>query len=117
MERKVYETPDVELVSMRNEKEVANTCWGGHSNSMTWYYDTQGEGYVSFEIKGGKCELNLDKVTYYTDKNAEGQPLDNNSAQYKELVSVLPNSGGNSGNPFHGEGKFVFPEKPGTNWS
>lgn len=33
-----YEKPKMKFVSLRNKKEVANTCWGGHGNQMTWFY-------------------------------------------------------------------------------
>lgn len=111
-----YEKPSLKFVSVRNEESVADTCWGGHGNRETWYYDTEGAGYVSFQIGGDKCHLSLDQVTYYTDKNDSGTPLTEGSAKYIELQNALVTSGGESGNPFKGQGA-EFPTDPNPSWS
>lgn len=113
---KNYEKPRLTFVSLRDEKSVANTCWGGHGNSMTWYYDTKGKGYVSFQIGGGKCTLNLSNVTYYEEKGGNGASLNKNDTKYQELRAALKSSGGESGNPFKGEG-VDFPNTPDPKWS
>lgn len=113
---RTYEKPNMKFVSTRNEEAVANVCWGGHENRMTWYYDTEGAGYVSFQITGGKCTLNLDQVKYYTDKNDSGTIITKGSEKYTELENALATSGGESGNPFHGEG-VDFPTDPNPSWS
>lgn len=112
--KKTYKKPELKLVSMRNEETVANTCWGGHGNKLTWYYDTSGEGWVSFQISGGSCTLNLDKVTYYKNRDDEGTPVD--ASRLAELDAALRASGGESGNPFKGEGAD-FPTNPNPSWS
>ena len=113
---KNYEKPRLTFVSLRDEKSVANTCWGGHGNRLTWYYDTKGKGYVSFQIGGGKCTLNLSNVIYYEEKGEKGTPLNKNDVKYQELYAALESSGGESGNPFKGEG-VDFPNTPDPKWS
>lgn len=111
-----YEKPKMKFVSLRNKKEVANTCWGGHGNKMTWFYDTQGTGYVSFQIGGGECTLNLSNVKYYENKESQGENIDQSNEKYNELHNALMKSGGESGNPFKNEGVNFFPE-PKPEWS
>lgn len=115
---KNYEKPRLTFVSLRDEKSVANTCWGGNieAQNLTWYYDTKGKGYVSFKIGGGKCKLNLINVTYYEEKGGNGVSLNKNDAKYQELWQALASSGGDQGNPFKGEG-VDFPNTPDPKWS
>lgn len=113
---KNYEKPRLTFVSLRDEKSVANTCWGGHGNRLTWYYDTKGKGYVSFQIGGGECTLNLSNVIYYEEKDGNGVPLNKNDTKYQELWAALKASKGESGNPFKGEG-VDFPNTPDPKWS
>lgn len=112
--KKTYKKPNLKFVSMRNEETVANTCWGGHGNSMTWYYDTKGDGYVSFQIGGGKCTLDLSNITYY---NGKGEVITNDGSRDAELEAALKKSGGESGNPFKGEGVDFLPNNPDPSWS
>ena len=115
--KKKYEKPRIEFHDLQLKEEIANTCWGGHGNpKMTWYYDTKGIGYVSFQIGGGKCTLNLSNVKYYKDKDDPGT-LISSGPQYNELYTALKNSGGESGNPFKGEDTGLFPNKPNEGWS
>ena len=108
-----YEKPAMKFVSLRNESKVANTCWGGHGGSMKWYYDTEGPGYVSFQIGGGSCDLNLINVTYY---DSQGNASDADTSKIEELNAALENAGGNKGSNFKGEDS-IFPTTPGTEWS
>ena len=118
MEKTNYEKPEVKLVSIRNDRAVANTCWGGHGNSTTWYYDISGQGYVSFQIGGGKCTLNLYNVTYYDKQNDESpEMLLESDPKYHELYDALMTSGGDTGNPFKGEGLDFIPDNPDPEWS
>lgn len=113
--KKKYEKPTIEFHGLQLKEDIANTCWGGHGNTMTWYYDTKGEGYVSFQIGGGKCTLNLSNVIYYKDIHDTGT-LISSGPQYDELKAALRASGGESGNPFKGEGS-EFPNTPNPGWS
>ena len=115
VENKTYEKPALKFVSLRNEEAVANTCWGGHGEKTTWYYNTSGTGYVSFQISGGRCTLSLTNVTYY-DGQGNQSYLYSGDTLYTELYNALLKSGGESGNPFKGEGT-TFPNTPDTNWS
>lgn len=108
-----YEKPAMKFVSLRNESKVANTCWGGHGESMSWYYDTKGPGYVSFQIGGSSCNLNLINVTYY---DSQGNKSDADDSKIQELNTALENAGGNKGTSFKGEDS-IFPTKPDTKWS
>lgn len=114
--KKKYEKPRIEFHDLQLKEEIANTCWGGHGNGMTWYYDTKGTGYVSFQIGGGKCTLNLSNVTYYKNSTDNGTLIGKGNPQYNELEAALRDSGGESGNPFKGEG-VDFPNTPNPSWS
>lgn len=111
MER--YEKPAMKFVSLRSEEAVANTCWGYHGTGTLLYCDIPGEGYCSFQIGGGSCTLNLVNVIYY-DSEQKASPA--TSEQLAILDSILRNSGGESGNPYKGEGSTVIPDHPGE-WS
>lgn len=111
MER--YEKPAMRFVSLRSEEAVANTCWGYHGTDTVLYCDVPGEGYFSFQIAGGSCTLNAINIVYY---DGEGNPSSYTQAQYHELMTILNSAGGESGNPYKGEGTTIIPDHPG-NWS
>lgn len=118
-----YEKPKMKFVFLRNEEAVANTCWGHHSSGKTLYCDLPGTGFASFQIANGSCSLNLIHVMYYgQDTDQDGSitsndtPVPANEAQIAQLKSILEQAGGNSGNPFNGEGTIVT-EKPQPSWS
>ncbi len=110
---KEYEKPALKFVSVRNEETVANTCWGYHGSDTKLYCDVSGEGYFSFQIAGGSCTLNAINIVYY---DGEGNVSSYTQAQYDELMKILNSAGGESGNPYKGEGTTIIPEHPGQ-WS
>ncbi len=108
-----YEKPAMKFVKLRNQEEVANTCWGYHGTDTVLYCDVPGEGYFSFQIKGGSCTLDAINIVYY---DGDGKVASYTQAQYNELMSILQNAGGESGNPYKGEGTTIIPDHPGD-WS
>ena len=119
-----YEKPELKFVSLRNEDAVANTCWGYHGTTTKLFCDISDKGFVSFQIAAGSCTLNLINVMYYgTDTNGDGSitkedtPIEATESQIQELDNILRNSGGESGNPFKGEGDIVIPVTPDPSWS
>ena len=108
-----YEKPSLKFVELRNEEAVANTCWGYHGKDTELYCDIPGEGYVSFQIGGDSCTLNLIKVYYY---DGNGNKSNATATQIADLDAILRASGGESGNPYSGEGSTVIPGHPGQ-WS
>ncbi|MCH3987604.1 MAG: hypothetical protein LKG56_07900 [Lachnospiraceae bacterium] len=123
--KKEYVKPAIKVVSLRNEETVANTCWGYHGSNHKLFCDIPGAGYMSFQIGGSKCSLNLTNVMYYSDTNHDGkidgtdapeQITSGSDSRYQELDKILRNSGGESGNPYKGEGTTVIPDQPGK-WS
>ncbi len=113
MKRIRYEKPAMKFVNLRNEKSVANTCWGHHSSQKRLYYDSPGTGWMSFQIQKGSCTLSLINITYHANNSSSSAPT---SDQVNQLDKALRESGGESGNPYKGEGTVVF-EDPGSNWS
>ena len=132
---KTYERPMLKNVSLRNEEAVANTCWGHHcgttaeeqANGQVLYTDLKGDGWASFKIGGGSCTLNLIQVRYHSGKEREcwGNDglhdincpgvADATADQIAELTATLKAAGGESGNPYKGEGSVTIipdPEKP-----
>lgn len=110
-----YEKPSLRFVSLRSREAVANTCWGNAGKGVTYFYNTQGTGYVSFQIGGGSCTLSLINVTYY-DSDNNPSSLAESDPRYQELYKALKSAGGESGNRFQGEGN-IFPNNPNTGWS
>lgn len=106
---KNYEKPDMKKVSFQSDEKIAKTCWGHHRKGTTLYADPSGEGYYSFQIAPGSCSLNLMNVRYIT-KNQES---DATPDQVAVLANYLVRSGGNEGNPFHGEGVSVKTDSNG----
>ena len=45
-----YKKPEMNFVSLRNENKVAGTCWGYHGTPTQLFYDSEGQGFVSFQI-------------------------------------------------------------------
>lgn len=118
MKNQNYEKPQMKFVLLRSEEAVANPCWGNHNkpNQMVWY-DTEGQGYVSFMAGGSSCTLEAINVYYYTEKgDTTGDLLEKTDPLYKKMVDLLKTSGGESGNPFKGEGFSMGPEPP-EEWS
>lgn len=108
-----YEKPAMKFVKLRNQEEVANTCWGYHGTDTLLYCDVSGEGYFSFQIAEGPCTLNVINIVYY---DGEGKESAYTETQKNELMRILYESGGESGNPYKGEGTIVIPDHPGD-WS
>lgn len=108
-----YEKPTMTFVSLRSEDAVANTCWGHHGTETNLFCDIPGEGYLSFKIAGGSCTLNPIDVIYY---DGDGSQRPATSWEISTLISIIEPSGGESGNPYKGEGSIVIPDHPGS-WS
>jgi len=108
-----YEKPAMKFVSLMSEEAVANACWGYHGTDTRLYCDIPGEGYFSFQIKGGSCTLDAINIVYY---DGEGHESSYTQEQYNQLINILENAGGESGNPYKGEGTTIIPDHPG-NWS
>ena len=113
MKTEIYEKPMLKFASLRNEDAVANTCWGYHGTDTLLYCDIPGEGYFSFQIAGGSCTLNAINIIYY---DSEGNRSTYTSEQEAALMNILKEAGGESGNPYKGEGSTIIPDHPG-NWS
>lgn len=109
----VYEKPKMEFVNVQNENKIANTCWGYHGTDTLLYCDIPGKGYLSFQIGNKKCSLDLINVMYYDN---EGNSSLATADQIATLTEILISSGGESGNPYKGEGSTIIPDHPGD-WS
>ena len=116
--KKKYEKPRIEFHDLQLKEEIANTCWGGHikknGKGSTWFYDTKGEGYVSFQINSDSCALSLANVTFYHKNGTVGSITQD---QINELNAALAASGGNEGTNFKGEDTGLFPNNPDSRWS
>lgn len=117
MNVKNYEKPQLKFISLRNEDSVAATCWGYHGTDTKLYYDTDGEGWVSFQIASGSCDLNLTNVTYHKNENDKGTLIFDGDSRYEELERALSDAGGKAGNPYHGMGSTIIPDEPKPSWS
>lgn len=124
MNVETYEKPALKFVSVRNEEKIANTCWGFHGTGTSLYCDITGKGFVSFQIGGSSCELNLINVQYYgEDTNGDGKITQDDTSkqatteQEHELYEILVNAGGNKGTSFREEGTIVIPGNPDGSWS
>ena len=114
MEKMTYEKPKAKFVSLQNQENVAEQCWGTHGKNQ-WYYDTIGEGFVSFYISDGSCttESQLQVVFYENKHDTTGEILGENDPKYQEvLYKILDSCGGSSyGQNFKGDKDF--PNNPG----
>lgn len=116
MKTKIYEKPMLKFASLRNEESVAAVCWGYHGTGEDLFCDIPGEGYCSFQIGAGNCNLNLINVTYYKNENDQGTKIFDGDPRYEELEKILIVSGGSEGNPYKGMGTTVTPD-PKPEWS
>ena len=128
-----YEKPSMKYVSLRNESNVADTCWGHHNKGTTLYCDIDGPGWTSFQIAAGSCSLNLINVYYYTDTNGNGKADKEDEGiliasdekhvsteytnQYTSLFNKLKEASGSDGNSFKGESEIYVPDNPTESWS
>ena len=83
---------------------------------MTRFYDTNGSGYVSFQIGDGKGILSLPNVTYFKVKDDPGT-LITRGPKDNELYNAWKNSGCEYGTTFKGEDTGLFPNNPDGRWS
>ncbi len=122
MENKIYEKPAMKFVELRNEQAVANTCWGGtiEKQNLTWYYDTEGVGFISFQMKGKSCEGAQPINVYYYGEDTDGDGkitkndncINASEAQKGELLEKL----GGKANNWDGESSLT-PTEPHPSWS
>ena len=117
MENQKYEKPKFKFVSLRNKGTVSNTCWGLSGENTVLFCDVQGEGYASFQIASGGCNLNLINVKYHSNAYPDGEEISSTSTLFKELEQKLTDAGGAQGNAFKGEGSTVTIGKPDSSWS
>lgn len=118
-----YEKPRLIFSNVRLNENIADTCWGlteDHNKQVLRYYDVDGTGYVSFNVKqgsGGGC-ANPDayNITYYRWKGDEEAHSVDGTAYETELESALLKYGGNGGQPYLGI-EVHFPERPSEKWS
>lgn len=118
--RKQYTAPEIMFADFKTKERIADTCWGldkNHNHNVTRYYDTNGTGYVSFNVIGtGSC-ANPDAydVFYYEYEGAT--PVRVDGTKYEtEVETALRLKGGNDGQPYKGL-SFDFPQKPDPSWS
>ncbi|MBC5630258.1 hypothetical protein H8S20_15460 [Clostridium sp. NSJ-6] len=107
-----YISPEIEFKKINIRENIANTCWGYHSSSKELFYDYKGKGYIGFYITGSSCEFGTGKISvkYYN------VPEDEQTKAYNEFYNAVIESGGDSGNPFKGEGSVILPD-PDPSWS
>lgn len=107
----VYEKPKMTFVSLYNKENIAEKCWGNHGTGVK-YYDTVGEGYVSFSIPDGSCTMENGLImVYYKDQNDPGTPIYEGNQYYDEVYNkILTTSNGSWGQSFKGE--KLFPDDP-----
>lgn len=106
-----YEKPKMTFVSLQNQDNVAETCWGNHSGAYK-YYDTAGSGYVAFTLENNSCSAE-DKLVmfFYSDKNDQTpEQIYAGDPRYEEIFEKVTAGGGNYGSPFKGEQQF--PDTP-----
>lgn len=111
-----YEKPSMEFVSLRNDSAVAATCWGNHGKQVYMYCDIPGDGFMSFQIKGSSCTLDLINVRYHESQGHEGYFVDDGTEHYETLEEILSVAGGNNGNPYKDK-EIEIVEKPDPEWS
>ena len=90
MEKLHYEKPAMKIVSLRSKTAVAGNCWSDEASSggKTWYYDTEGKGYVEFTLSHN-CSGNVSDLTGYEAHNYETQEAAD--AAIAELKARLKN--------------------------
>lgn len=114
MAKEVYEKPKMTFVSLHNQDNVAEKCWGNHGTGFK-YYDTVGAGYVAFTIAAGSCTADDGALLmYYYEYNGDpqGEQIFTGDPRYDETYSkIMAESGGSYGQPFKGGDQF--PNDPG----
>lgn len=110
---KKYEKPSMKVVSLRNQKNIADTCWGYHGTGIVnYYYDTKGPGFVGFTVDASSCALNTATLLYYREQGDTEPETLTSGPIYEEWLKAIQNSGGNTGNPVHGMGTIFVPDQP-----
>ncbi len=110
MAKEVYEKPKMTFVSLHNQDNVAEKCWGNHGTGYK-YYDTAGSGYVAFTLENNSCsaESGLIMFFYEGQNDTEPEQIYSGDPRYDEIFAKVT-AGGNYGSPFKGEDQF--PDSP-----
>ena len=112
-----YESPKLKFVSLRNEKEVANTCWGyANQEGENLYYNSPGYGWVVFEVTGNNCK-ETKTLNYKIKGYKDGMTDDQQAAAAKALDNYWNTTGANGGSPFQGSSSEYSETPPGDSWS
>lgn len=111
-----YEKPKLIFSNVRSNENIANTCWGlteKHPDQKTRYYDVEGLGFVSFNVKNmsGNCGApDAYNIEYYEYKDEPAIP--GKGAEYEKILeAALTEKGGNNGQPYSGI-DMDFPDRP-----
>lgn len=108
-----YEKPKMVFVTLQNQDNIAEKCWGNHGTGFK-YYDTVGQGYVAFTIADGSCTADggaLQMYYYEYKGDTSGEPIAAGDPRYNEVYNkIMAESGGSYGQPFKGEASF--PDDP-----
>ncbi len=132
MEKMVYEKPEIKMVNVRNEEFVAAPCWSGSdtaSGGGLWYYNTSGDGYVSFEMTGyasdgtklaggnGCAGSVATNVLFYANDGDTKSDGAASATQITELNKTLEAAAGKDGTPWKGAQNGLTPTDPSDKWS
>lgn len=130
MKEKKYVKPSIRIVELRNREKIAGICWALSNQGGISFYNTEGEGWVSFKFVDKGCSFDSAhlSIVYYKDINDNGTLLEKNSKEYNDYLNELIDAvnsdkfdgTGKGGNNFSGEGIITFPGSTppsGADWS
>lgn len=122
MEMLSYEKPQLKFVSLYNREVIADKCWGLHGDTgkFEWYMDKEGLGFYRFSVAtADSCALISTDVVYMEGKNdPDPTPILPNTPEYEKFLAGLKEAaGGNTGNPFNGNGGISDGDHIPPSWS
>lgn len=93
--KKIYKSPEMYWVPIRNNKAIADVCWAYANNVKPFYYNTYGKGYAELYAVGGGCTKNVVfEIKYFPeDMTAEERALADADMQavIARTIANMPN--------------------------
>lgn len=119
-EKREYSSPKVDFQVVSLKREIANRCWAhAKKDGEQLYYNTEGKGYVIFEVYGADDCSGSGGIKYHiigTGSNSGDLSSEEDMAARAKFDVWWNNRGSNEGSNFAG-GSDYSETKPNPSWS
>lgn len=119
-EKREYSSPKVDFQVVSLKREIANQCWAhAKKDGERLYYNTEGKGYVIFDVSGSNNCSGNDGIRYNilgTGSNSGDLTNEEATAAITKFDAWWKDRGSNAGSSFKGDSNYSE-EGPQPSWS